>query len=263
MKTSLSIGTAFLLLVSTLAHADPLVNCLHGCPSGAPSANQLVDRDIYTLSNNPVTKFADWVAYKVDPDNFENAPSRSRNWAKDDAIDADNTLVPSEYDDANVTLAVDRGHQAPLGSFKGSPDWRQPNFLSNITPQATKLNQGAWKDLEDAIRDMATDNALADVFVMTGPLFEWPMAKLPGTNKDHEVPSSYWKVVALKQGTDIKVAAFYFYQDTPKRADYCDHMKSVDLIEAKSGLDFFAGLTNSVESDLESGRPGLVSELGC
>jgi endonuclease G len=88
--------------MSTLAHADPLVNCLHGCPGGAPAANQLVDRDIYTLSNNPVTKFADWVAYKVDPGNFENASSRSRN-------------CPSSYKMEQLSVLINRGS----GSFFG------------------------------------------------------------------------------------------------------------------------------------------------
>ena len=180
------------------------------------------------------------MAYRVLPA-LLTGPSRKRTWKKDPDLDASETLVPKEYDDANVTLRVDRGHQAPLGSFKGSSDFAQTNFLSNITPQFTKLNQGAWKKLEDAVRDLARDHPSATVFVTTGPLYEWPMAKLPDTNKDHLVPSAYWKVVALVEGSATEVSAYYFYQDTPKRADYCDHTKSVDFIERKSGLDFFSG----------------------
>ena len=87
------------------------------------------------------------------------------------------------------------------------------------------------------------------------------MAKLPATDKDHRVPSAYWKVVALQSGATVKLASFYFYQDTPKRANYCDHMRTVDFIEAKSGLNFFAGMRD--ESALEAAQPSLLSELGC
>lgn len=250
------------LLVSPARAQDPDVHCLSGCPAGAPSANQVIARFIYTLSNNAETKFADWVAYRVLPE-FLAGPKRSRNWARDPDLDADETLLPDEYDHANVALNVDRGHQAPLGSFKGATDWRQTNFLSNITPQFTKLNQGAWKDLEEAVRDLAEAHPDGAVFVVTGPLFEWQMAKLPATDKDHRVPSAYWKIVALREDDDVKVAAFYFYQDTPKRADYCDHMRPVRFIENKAGLDFFSEMASEVEEELETAEPTLVSQLGC
>ena len=59
----------------------------------------------------------------------------------------------------------------------------------------------------------------------------------------------------------MKAAGFYFYQTTPRRANYCDHMKTVDFIEAKSGLNVFSGFGN--EADLESSEPTLKGELGC
>lgn len=34
-------------------------NCLHGCPVGAPETNDIVVREIYTLSSNDLTKLAD------------------------------------------------------------------------------------------------------------------------------------------------------------------------------------------------------------
>jgi len=243
---------------AVLAQISAEDHCLKGCPRGAPAANTVIARSIYALSNNLVTKFADWVAYKVTAANLT-GPSRNRNWATDPDLDPNDTLTPPEYAHANVTLGVDRGHQAPLAAFKGHADWRMTNYLSNITPQSSKLNQGPWKNLETAVRNLA--QAGSDVWVMTGPLYEWPMAKLPATNKPHRVPSSYWKVVAVESGNDIQVAGFYFYQDTPRRANYCDHMKTVDFIEAKSGLNVFSNFVDEVK--LESSQPTLIAELGC
>ncbi len=256
------IAMGFGLTLPAYAQPSPEINCHLGCPIGAPDTNKLIAREIYALSNNPDTKFADWLAYRVQL-SLLTGPSRRRNWKKDPNLDANETLFPNEYADASVALHVDRGHQAPLGSFKGSDDFAQTNFLSNITPQFTKLNQGAWKKLEDAIRQLARDHITAKIFVMTGPLYEWPMAKLPATNKHHEVPSAYWKIVALVEDSATKVSAFYFYQDTPKRADYCDHAESVDFIERKSGFDFFSAMPDADEDRLESTNPTLVRELGC
>ena len=133
------------------------------------------------------------------------------------------------------------------------------NYLSNITPQFSKLNQGAWKELEAAVRELAETGV--DVWVMTGPLYEWPMAKLPSTKKMHAVPWSYWKIVSVVQDDAIRSSAFYFYQDTPKRANYCDHMKTIDFVEGKSGLDFFPDYAD--QDQLEMALGVLSHELGC
>lgn len=83
-------------------------------------------------------------------------------------------------------------------------------------------------------------------------------------DKDHRVPSAYWKNVALQDSTGaVTVAGFYFYQDTPKRASYCDHMRTVRFIEEKSGLDFFSGMPDPQEQAFETAQPTLVARLGC
>ncbi len=40
-------------------------HCLNGCPVGAPATNDVVVREIYTLSSDDLTKGADWVAYRI------------------------------------------------------------------------------------------------------------------------------------------------------------------------------------------------------
>ncbi|MEH6578605.1 MAG: hypothetical protein V7731_16205 [Amphritea sp.] len=50
--------------LSTTATADILsAHCPAGCPT-SPAGNDLVFGHVYALSNNPDTKFADWVAYE-------------------------------------------------------------------------------------------------------------------------------------------------------------------------------------------------------
>jgi endonuclease G len=163
-------------------------HCLDGCPLGAPATNDTVVREIYTLSSNDITKLADWVAYRVTPESI--GPSGNRDWQADPSLANDETLTPDDYKDAPKTLHIDRGHQAPLASFAGTPFVSETNILSNITPQASALNQGPWVRLEDQERALAKKENTA-VYVYTGPLFERMMRAMPNGPAIHRVPSGY------------------------------------------------------------------------
>lgn len=52
-------------------------HCLHGCPTGASAINDVIVREIYTLSSNDFTKQADWVAYRVTPDTIGSSGARA------------------------------------------------------------------------------------------------------------------------------------------------------------------------------------------
>lgn len=177
-------------------------HCLHGCPIGTPDIDDIVVREIYTLASNDITKVADWVAYRVTPDSI--GPSGDRNWAADSWLAEDETLEPDDYDGASEALGIDRGHQAPLAAFSGTPFKQQTNILSNITPQGSGMNQAPWQRLEGRENDLARTENVA-VYVVTGPLFERMMPPLPHANERHRVPSGYWKVIAT---TDGRLAAF-------------------------------------------------------
>ena len=237
--------------------------CLHGCPSGSPATNDLVIRDIYILSSNDRTKFADWVAYRVTQSTI--GKSKGRAWRPDPLLADDETLEPSDYAGANAALQTDRGHQAPLASFSGTDNWAATNYLSNITPQKGDLNQSSWSMLEDAVRELAKKPEINAVYVMTGPLYERNMPPMPGADESHIVPSGYWKIIATQGDGDIKIAAFLFEQETERNADYCADrfVTSVRNVERKTGLNFFHALPWTTQDNLENGSATLLPDLGC
>ncbi|MCJ8338044.1 MAG: DNA/RNA non-specific endonuclease [Pseudomonadales bacterium] len=203
------------------ANADVLsVHCPTGCPSN-PADNDLVFGHLYALSNNPQTKFADWVAYEVSPINFGTSPGRV--WLSDPLLNSARTLEKADYKGANSSaLKADRGHQAPLAAFAGSRYWSELNRLSNITPQHKDLNQGPWKHLEEAVRRAATyDKSL---FVITGPLFHQQMPLLPDADESHVVPAGYFKVIYDLAGNS---ANFIMQQHAKRQDDYCGKRSSV------------------------------------
>ncbi|PAP25188.1 hypothetical protein CJZ32_15215 [Salmonella enterica subsp. enterica serovar Anatum] len=152
-----------------LPHRNVLVqqpdNCSVGCPQGG--SQQTIYRHVYTLNNNSATKFANWVAYSVTK--TSQASGRPRNWAQDPDLPPSDTLAPSAYKNAHTLLKVDRGHQAPLAGLGGVSDWPSLNYLSNITPQKSALNQGAWAALENRVRELAKQADVSVVHVVTGP----------------------------------------------------------------------------------------------
>ncbi|WP_165356496.1 DNA/RNA non-specific endonuclease [Sphingosinicella sp. BN140058] len=225
-------------------------HCLGGCPVGAPATNDTIVREIYTLSSNDLTKMADWVAYRVTPASI--GPSGARQWQPDPWLEPDERLSVGSYDGAPAALRIDRGHQAPLASFSGTPQADETNILSNITPQASALNQGPWARLEDEERAL-TGRLQEPVYVYTGPLFERPMKPLPGGGDYHRVPSGYWKIVALQDG---RVSAFLFDQNTPRSSSHCDARVSVLDVELRSRLRLMPDFS---ERDFAP----LDAELGC
>jgi len=260
MKLTIALAaTSLMLLGFVLVPNDEVrteIHCKHfygGIPYGMPACNDLIIRDTYALSNNDRTKFADWVAYKLDV-NTITGEKKPRNWRKDPWLDNDETLEPSpnngDYDKAWGEINVDRGHQAPLASFDGHDDWYEVNYFSNITPQKSALNQGPWKRLEDKVRKMV--ELYEEVYVMTGPLYERDMPKLPNADEPHVVPSGYWKIVLYENESGfVHATSFIMEQETERRAKIMNHLTTVDEIEKRTGLDFLWTLDPKKEQAIE------------
>ena len=253
--------TLFVLgwMVSALHAALKEIHSKHwifGYPLGVPESSDLIIRDIYALSSNDTTKIADWVTYRLDQDTVTERFSTDRSWEADPWLAPEETLEPDPDDDykgAHAAHAYTRGHLAPLADFRGSPQWRETNYYSNITPQRSEINSGLINQQEMQVRNFVQAGGI--VWVMTGPLFEAPMPKLPQADEEHQVPSGYWKIIAQGQRSSpesVRAVAFIFPQDPPDGAQLADLVKTIDEVETRSGLDFFWELPDDVEAALES-----------
>lgn len=200
----------------------------------------------YALSNNPTTKFADWVAYEVNVLNF--GPSPGRDWGNDPLVDDDESLEEADFKGAFNELKTDRGHQAPLASFAGHPNWDETNYLSNITPQKSDLNRGAWMKLEGAVRNAVSFRK--PLYVITGTIYSEEEEPLPQADEAHKIPSAYYKVIYDLNGN---AASFMLDQDLPRAAKYCEQKNSIQQLKEKVPY----ALPNLVDSN------ELLQRLGC
>ena len=140
--------------------------------------------------------------------------------------------------------STQRGHLAPLASFKGSPYASEVNYFSNIVPQKAKMNTGPWSNLEGAVRKLVIKNGT--VWVTTGTIYTDVMPDLPEANEPHKVPSALWKVVIAKpKGAGLKVAAFIIKQSATSTTKYPDTLVKISKVEEEAKFKLFPALPNS------------------
>lgn len=238
----------------------------HCCPYMVGENNDIVNNDIYVLSSNRTTKFADWVAYIIEAKNINNEiidDSEKRDWKIDPSLCERYTLNPDDYINAK-SLNYDRGHQAPLGTFVKSAMSEKTNYLSNITPQKSNLNQGAWNNLENAERKLIKEHGYKYVYVVTGPYYDKNelMPKLPNSHLEHLVPNGYWKAILVENNEKkIGVVTFKLWQYENKQEPYCNHITDLASIKAITNIEVFPNL-NKENISLDATKQ-LIIDLGC
>jgi endonuclease G len=153
----------------------------------------------------------------------------------------------AELADYKGHAGYDRGHFAPNSDFAWDADvQRQSFYLSNMSPQASHLNQWQWENLEAATRAWALSRQT--VIVMDGPIW----TKSPRTIGDDHVaiPKAYWKVI-VDPGTNEAQAFIMNNEPTPK-GDLAPFMVTLADVEKASGitLPLPAGISKSKSVEL-------------
>ena len=122
--------------------------------------------------------------------------------------------------------------------------------MTNICPQNGDLNQRDWKYLEEACRDWALK--YGKVYIVAGPIFKSKTWRTVGENHV-AVPDAFFKVVlTLGKNQDSPKAIGFIYLNEKGRHQMEYYARSVDEVEAVTGLDFFSHLDDSVERVVES-----------
>src|SRR6185295_10966158 len=105
-----------------------------------------------------------------------------------------------------------------------------------------------WKTLES--REYGYSQEFGEIWTVCGPIFDKHIRTL---THGIEVPSSYYKIIVRKDGTQLKAMAVKF-EFFPKiggssSAYLFDRLISISDLERLTGLDFFSGLEDHVEHD--------------
>lgn len=215
----------------------------------------LLIHDIFIISFDPEKRLARYVAYHLSPAVVWGHLKAERKYISDPLLSPSLTVKAKHYKgasncDGNKGRGYNRGHLAPLGSFKASSFIYQAQYLSNIAPQTGNLNQGAWRIMEERARAFVKTGQ--ELKILTGPLFGKEGDKLPpcwkaGQGVWEDIPISYWKIIAYPHKSKIKTCAVLIPQNVQsKKVHPKKYTVQIQDIESKTGLSILSRLTKPV-----------------
>lgn len=216
---------------------------------------QVVKRAGYELEHSADDKIALWVCEHVTKSNVTGSLGRPKPepFAPDPELPTGSRAELKDYRGSGF----DRGHQAPSADQTRSQSRQNETYyLSNMAPQAPKLNQQIWKALEERVRSWAV--ARGELYVITGPMFYDPKEENPltatgavrykkiGPDKV-AVPTHFYKIVASPptDNGSWDVMAFVMENRGYARPFHLEaQLVSVKWVEDHTGLTFFPTLAS-------------------
>ncbi len=206
-----------------------------------------------------------WVAYPLSKD-YEGSVNRNSAevWALDPLL---GSLSSDPRNIGNYGGPYDRGHQLPFADRKCTLEAAKQTFYgTNMTPQASGLNQHGWASFENTIRGWA---GTADtLYVVTGCIVD-PAKEYTtdAAGNKMTVPSAYYKAVLKYSKSSTlgqwNAAAFYYEHKAYTGSVTRDHAMSIDELEEITGIDFFVNLPTKIGEEqaakLEAADPATSS----
>jgi endonuclease G, mitochondrial len=209
----------------------------------SPFNDEIIRHSAYTLGYSETHEQARWVAYQLTSSEVAGNSRRKDNFRQDPSVSTGSAKL-SDYRGSGY----DRGHLAPAADMKLNSTYMSESFfMSNMSPQNPSFNRGIWKNLEETVRKMAVLSGA--VYVVTGPIFSASKGQLGGSKVT--IPSSYYKVILDFREPGLKAIGFIL-PNTASSNPLSSFALSVDDVESRTGLDFFAGLPDDIENQLES-----------
>jgi endonuclease G len=238
---------ASLKTISLLLALVPALLAQHdrfGLPACSGPGLELADRSYFVLCHSSDRKVPLWVGYELTPEHVTRIASRHNRFRRDAQL---HSLGAADADYRHSGFS--RGHMAPAADFAWSDDAMRATFLlSNAVPQNQRVNAGVWAQLERVVRRVAHD---ADaVYVFTGPLFD-SVPETIGLGAV-AVPSHTFKVVLVIQRDRKWMFAAIVPNADLASAPLGTFTTTVDEVERRTGLDFFAELPDEQEEQLEA-----------
>jgi len=219
----------------------------------SPDDIVVLKRQGYWVGWSPSLRHPLWSAYAVPVAKLLEMPPPRPPFEAD--AEAPRSPQPADY----TRSGYDRGHLAPnylIATRYGKSAQKETFLMSNIAPQRPDLNRGPWRGLEQIVADDLS--AIGDtLWVITGvvPDTKQRLPKRQGQEPNVAIPAGFYKIVAAVHDNRLRVLSVYMDQEisSAKRTRYC--FRSVDAIEAMTGLDFFPALSKERQQALESPEP--------
>ena len=237
-----------------------------GNPSGATAdetrpANYLLSKPQFALGYHRDRGTPTWVSWHLSTAWLGTA-ARQDDFRPDADLPAGWYQVPTS---GYTNSGFDRGHNCPSADRTRTVADNSATFLlTNIMPQAPRLNQQSWAALEEYCRTLVRQNH--ELYIVCGSYGRGGTgANGFATTLDQgrvTVPARCWKVVVvLPVGTNdarrvsagTRVIAIDAPNDNGIGGSWGQYRTSVDAIEAATGLDLLSAVAPAIQQPLEAG----------
>ena len=259
-------------ITTAIAPVDPRARVGHntelGVPTDAdPTDDVIIARRQYTLSYNAARGVPNWVSWNLDASHKTHGTSSPRC----NCMTADTALTRMGIQAWNTNDWINggiwsRGHMSPSADWADTTGDNAPTFfLSNMIPQNQTANGGAWGNLENDLRVLATGST--EIYIISGPIF----TKDPNTGVEGlgwmnssgriAVPDSMFKVAIVVPDTrsaseidspsDVQVIAVAMPNDARSVGDWRNFSTTIDKIEHSTGYNLLSILPANVQCRIE------------
>ena len=207
---------------------------------------QVITHTGYTVKYDADYKTPQWVAWSLTAEQAEGTVPREKEFYPDPDVRGAKAY-PKDY----ANSGYDRGHMAPAGDMKWSAKAMKESFyMSNMCPQNRNLNRGDWKELEELERKWAVSHGVVNI--AAGPIYYNVSPTRIGNNKV-AVPDAFFKVILVDYPKAPKAYGFIFKNEAGSHP-LSSYQLTVNEVEKATGMDFFPGLSEKVESQ----KPALT-----
>jgi len=191
----------------------------------------------YTLYDEYVLH-SNWVAYRLTQANMKKAEGGRRSFKTDPYLTSRNiTQVQPNAPGIGYGDKWNRGHLGPSKAFSWDKStlgpWEQCYYTTNIAPQAYKVNQQGWKNLEAYVYNWTlTRPAGGSLYVITGTHYvNKNVTWIPG---NLGVPDYYYKVICDGRSS----AGFLAKNVLASSGEDAYDFRTVKSVQDLTGIDF-------------------------
>ncbi|MDO4510316.1 MAG: DNA/RNA non-specific endonuclease [Bacteroidales bacterium] len=222
---------------------NPLLKVI--VPAGV--ANERINHKAYACYFNAQHRIPNCVIYELSATEIALCDGPGAEKRKNYKFYADPLCAASPDWNEYKGSGYDRGHMAPANDMKfDKTAMAECFYMTNMCPQIHALNDGCWRQLENAVHYWAKRDKR--VIVAAGPVLKKKMSKI-GPDKNISVPGAFYKVIyAPNQGRAIG----FIFNNEKITGSYTKHVVSVDYVERMTGLDFFSTVDDALENLMEA-----------
>lgn len=214
-------------------------NLEYGIPG---KQDTIIKREGYALGYSNKYKQPLWVCYNLTEEEVKKKKSSRSDDFRSDWRLWGNSAQLEDYKGSSY----DRGHLAPAADMRwSSKTMSQSFFMSNMSPQNPSLNRGAWKDLEEKVRELAAK--YKKIHVVSGPIFNNHDYKRIGKSRV-AVPHAYYKVLYAPEQNEM---IGFILPNKDASSNLKRYAVSVYDVEDAAQLEFFMNVAPDVRKKLK------------